>query len=174
MARQFASVLVLAAALALGVGRLAHASSSCLKNAQTDYATCKAQCQSDFLDEKAACLHISPGCLDACIDGRTECLDLASQPLTACLATCDPPLDTAKADCRTRCGCGAPGNPCGFDACFLGCVTPAETVAFECRKECQDAFRLNTTAQAALAACRTKFQNCLKSCQTSVSGAFLN
>jgi len=48
-------------------------------------------------------------------------------------------------------------------------------VAFACRDTCEDAFRLNTAAQAALAACQTAFKACIKACpKSSPSGAFLD
>ena len=69
-----------------------------------------------------------------------------------CLDQCAPPLDAARAACKTQVGCGGSGNACGFNAAYISCLNPAQSAAFACRNICDDAFRLNTTAQAALQA----------------------
>ena len=169
-------VLALATVSVVGIatGR-ANAQLTCRQQAKADYKSCKTDCRSDFTDARAACLGVSPGCFAACLDGRKECIDTAEQPLTDCLALCQPPLDAAKAACRTQCGCGGSSNPCGFNPCFIGCVNPAEDVAFLCRNACRDAFRLNTAAQAAIAACKTGFRSCVDACPpASVSPAFID
>jgi len=137
-----------------------------LRDARSTFKDCKDSCTSDFLDAKASCLNIDAGCFLACRDGREECVATASQPLTDCLATCDPPLDAARATCRTPppCSCGGSGDPCGFDPCFISCITPAEDKAFQCRNGCRNDFKLNTTAQQDLTACKSGFQAYLQSC----------
>jgi hypothetical protein len=159
----------LAATLILGFTWLAfpagpvHAG-ECIRDAAQLFRECKADCRGDFLDAKAGCLNVTPGCYLACKEGKQECIADAEQPLTDCLALCEPPLEAARAGCRTACGCGGPGNRCGFNPCFIGCVDPAQATAFACRDTCRDAFKLNTAAQAALAACKTGFRGCLDDC----------
>ena len=41
---------------------------------------------------------------------------------------------------------------------YASCLNPAQSAAFACRNTCNDAFRLNRTAQAALQACEDSFK----------------
>jgi hypothetical protein len=167
--------LGLIAANGLARGRGHSAKGQCVAAARQDQKTCKLTCSQDFVNSKAICLNKDPACFSSCRDGRDECLDAAQQPLNDCLDQCVPALDTARSDCRTQCSCGGPGAPCGFDPCFIGCMNPAQTVAFQCRNVCRDAFKLNTSAQAAVTACKDAFKSCFDACgPASPSGAFID
>jgi hypothetical protein len=145
-------------------GAWAGSVAQCLRDARSTLKTCRDACTSDFLDTKAGCFNVQTGCFLGCKDGKTECLDDATKPLTDCLAVCDGPLDAARASCKASCGCGGVTDRCGFNPCFIGCMNGPQTIAFQCRDTCRGAFRLNTSAQAALAACRTAFQSCVQAC----------
>jgi hypothetical protein len=167
--------LGLLAADGMARGRGHNGKAQCVKNARQDFKDCKTSCGEDFTNGKAICINKDPACFSSCQDGRDECLDTAEQSLNDCLDQCVPPLDAARATCRTQCSCGAPADPCGFNPCFIGCMNPAQGVAFQCRNVCKDAFKLDTSAQDAIAACKTDFKSCVAACgPPSPSGAFLD
>lgn len=153
------------ATLAVGAGRAR--ATDCLTDAHADFVACKDQCTTDFQDAKALCKGVVPGCFEACVDGRSECVDTAKQPLTDCLAGCSSTLSAARAQCKSDSGCGGQQDPCNQNAAFIACMNGPQGAAFTCRDQCRDAFRLNTTAQGALLACRKGFRACVKSCPTT-------
>jgi len=138
---------------------------TCVLGARSDFKTCSAGCKTDFKDELAICRGHDPVCAETCRDGRQEC----TQPITQanlgdCLDQCSPPLDAARAACKTQVGCGGGANACGFNPAYISCLNPAQSAAFACRNTCNDAFRLNTSAQAALQACEDSFKTCVSAC----------
>ena len=139
----------------------------CMHDAKSTFNDCKSSCKSDLLDARAGCANVSTGCFLACLEGKQECIDSVEQPLNDCITACNAPLVTARANCQTTtCGCGGANNPCGFNQCYVECLDPAQNTAFACRNTCKDNFKLDMSAQQALAACKTGFKACVASCPT--------
>jgi hypothetical protein len=158
----------LGAALLLGALWLTAARAdvkSCLQAAKNTYAGCKTGCKNAFLDDRANCRNIEPGCLSACLDARETCLANADAPLEACIAQngCDAIVTNAKPTCQSQCGCGGPGNPCGFNACYVRCLDPYEQLKFSCKDACRNQWQLSG-GPAAETACRTQFHTCVAAC----------
>ena len=133
---------------------------SCLQSAKSTYTGCNTGCKNAFLDDRANCKGITPGCLSDCIDARDTCLAAADATLDACVNACQPLLDNGKASCKTSCGCGGSGNPCGFNSCYVKCLDPYEQIAFSCRDDCHNQFQLGG-GPAAEAACQQAFKDCI-------------
>jgi hypothetical protein len=138
----------------------------CMHDAKSTFTDCKNSCKSDLLDARAGCANVSTGCFLACLDGKQECIATVEQPLNDCITTCDAPLDAARTSCKASCGCGGTTDPCGFNSCYVLCLDPAQNTAFSCRNVCKDNFKLDTSAQQALAACKTGFNACVAGCPT--------
>jgi hypothetical protein len=138
----------------------------CLHAAKSDFTVCKDSCKSDLLDARAGCANVDTGCFLACRDGKLECIGVVEQPLNDCITMCDAPLDAARASCKTMCSCGGAGNLCGFNPCYVRCLDPFQSTAFSCRDGCKGNFKLDTTTQQALIACKTGFKACLTTCPT--------
>ena len=154
------------ATLALMLGGIAQANNSaCIIDARNTFKQCKTDCTTDFKSSKDVCKGHDPVCAQTCRDGKSECIDpIVQANLNDCLDQCDPPLQAARAACKAQVGCGGSANPCGFNPAFISCLDPAQAAAFSCRDTCRDAFKLNSTAQSAIQACKSAFQACVKAC----------
>jgi hypothetical protein len=138
---------------------------SCLRDAKNTYAGCQTGCKNAFHDDVANCKGIAPGCLSACIDAREACLTNAEAPLADCIAQngCDAIVENAKPTCRSQCGCGGAGNPCGFNACYVRCLDPYEQLRFSCKDSCRNQWQLNG-GPTAENQCRSAFRACTAAC----------
>jgi hypothetical protein len=149
----------------LVLSNVSSATNSCLQSARDDFKTCKAGCTGELKDDVAICRGHDPICAQTCRDGRDECTaPIIQANLTSCLDQCEPPLDAARAACKSQVGCGGGADPCGFNPAYIACINPAQATAFACRDTCRDAFRLNSSAQAALQACQDSFKSCVSAC----------
>jgi hypothetical protein len=162
--RTFIATLVLGAS-ALVATRAFATDPACIHQAQQDLLGCKSGCKSDLTAAKADCKHIEVGCLSQCNADRDDCLQTAMQPLTDCITNdgCAAIVDDGRATCKTQVGCGAPADPCGFNAAFVQCLDPYEQLAFTCRDNCRNLWQLNG-GPGAVAACRAQHDTCVSGC----------